>query len=492
LDAAQPDLQDSIAPLRRTPYLGQVILIATVYFAAAKLSLLLAIPPGYASAVWPSSGIALAAVLLLGNRVWPGIWIGAAAVNYTVNGSSSLSALIGVGNLLEALVGAALIRRSIGLPYRFDRGEDVVRFVVIAASSSTVAATSGVGSLAVFGSVSSSEFLQNWFTWWGGDTVGVIIMTPLALSWSARDTTAVWPWTKRIEGACFGLLLVAVAWVIFGSAKEQLTVFPLVFVIVPFIIWAAFRFRQREVTLTNMATCSIAIWYTVGGRGPFASASLNETLLLLLAFVSTVVTTGLVLSAVERQRRRTAGELQGALRDLEEQAIRDPMTGLYNRRYLRDFLLRELLRSRRAEAALAVIMMDLDQFKQVNDTFGHDAGDIVLMEVTTVLRNSVRGSDMVCRFGGEEFVLVLTDSTAEVALRRCEEIRSALRLLQPKYQGRALGNPTASFGVALFPYHADDHDSLIKASDSALYDAKRSGRDRIAISSTRVVSAGST
>jgi diguanylate cyclase (GGDEF)-like protein len=249
---------------------------------------------------------------------------------------------------------------------------------------------------------------------------------------------------------------------------------------VAFIIWAAFRFGQREVTLANTATCSIAIWYTVGGRGPFAFASLNETLLLLLAFVSTVVTTGLVLSAVVGQRTRTAEALQRALRELEEQAIRDPMTGLYNRRYLLDFLDRELTRASRAGVSLAVIMMDLDRFKQVNDTFGHDAGDFVLTEVAKLLKKSVRGSDMVCRFGGEEFLLVLTDATPEIALRRCEEMRVAIKRLEPIYRDRRLGQPTASFGVALFPQHADGHDALIRASDEALYEAKRCGRDRIA------------
>lgn len=484
MDAAQGGLQDSIATIRRAPYLGQVGLIAVAYFAAAKLSLPLAIPPGYATAVWPPSGIALAAMLVLGNRVWPGIWIGAALVNFSINAPASLAPLIGCGNTLEALAGAALMRRYIGVPYRFDNGEDVVRFVAVSASSAIVAATFGVGSIAFTGSMSSSEFLQNLWTWWEGDTVGIIIITPLILTWSMRDA-AVWSWHKKIEAASFGLLLLVAARVIFGGAREQFAVFPLVFIIVPFIVWAAFRFGQRQVTLANTATCSIAIWYTVEGRGPFALASLNETLLLLLAFVSTVVTTGLVLSAVMGQRSRTAELLRLALRDLEERAIRDPMTGLYNRRYLWDFLERELIKAKRAETALAMIMIDLDQFKRVNDTFGHDAGDLVLLEFASLLKKSVRGSDMVCRFGGEEFVIVLTEATPEIALRRCEEIRAAMKLLQPNYRGRVLDNPTASFGVALFPHHADGQDALIRAADQALYEAKRSGRDRIAIVSAR-------
>ncbi len=119
-------MQAPIASVRLAPVWAQAGLLAAIYFAAAKLSLLLAIPPGYATAVWPPSGIALAAMLVLGSRVWPGVWIGAALVNLTVESSWFASALIGTGNTLEALAGATLIRRFIGVPYRFERGEDVV------------------------------------------------------------------------------------------------------------------------------------------------------------------------------------------------------------------------------------------------------------------------------------------------------------------------------------------------------------------------------
>jgi diguanylate cyclase (GGDEF)-like protein len=466
-------------------------LVAAVYFAAAKLSLLLAIPPGYATAVWPPSGIAVAAVLLLGNRIWPAVWSGAALVNFTVDGSILPGAFIAFGNSLEALTGAALIRREIGVFYEFDSGEDVVKFVVIAATSAIVAATIGIASIAVHDPVPTLELAQNAWTWWEGDAIGIIMVTPLVMSWSVREPR-VWTRQKKIEAAAFGLTLLVAARLIFGGDGEPFMVFPLVFMIPPIIIWTAFRFGQREVTLASTAACSVAIWYTIQGRGPFALASLNETLLLLLAFVSTVVMTGLALSAVVAQRSRATEALQRALDDLAEQAIRDPMTGLFNRRFLREFLARELIRARRAGTGLAVIMMDLDHFKRVNDSFGHDAGDLVLIEVAAMLKKSIRGSDIVCRFGGEEFVLVLTDATRASALRRCEEIRAAIGRLEPTHRGNSLGNPTASFGVALFPDHAEDADGLINASDAALYEAKNAGRDCIVTSSARTGGAASS
>src|SRR5258706_15673001 len=154
---------------------------AAVSLAAAKFSLLLAMPPGYASAVWPPSGIALAAALALGNRVWPGVWVGAALVNLTVESSWLASALIGTGNTLEALAGATLIRRFIGVPYRFERAEDVLKFIALSALSATVAATIG-GVPLVFGhALPSSQVLANWWTWWQGDLSGIAAVSPLVV-----------------------------------------------------------------------------------------------------------------------------------------------------------------------------------------------------------------------------------------------------------------------------------------------------------------------
>src|SRR4030081_1814676 len=133
----------ALASLRSGAYAGQVALLAAVYFATAKLALILAIPPGYAGAVWPPSGVALAAILMFGARLWPGVWIGAALANFTINSSVFAAVIIGTGNTLEGLPGAILIRRFIGIPYRFERGEDVIIFMAAAALSSAIAAAFG-------------------------------------------------------------------------------------------------------------------------------------------------------------------------------------------------------------------------------------------------------------------------------------------------------------------------------------------------------------
>lgn len=475
-------MQDSVAVIRQVSNLAQVCLLAGVYFATAKLSLLFAIPPGYATAVWPPSGIAVAATLLFGNRIWPGIWIGAALANYTVNSSLFAAVMIGTGNTLEAIAGATLIQFLIGVPYRFERGEDVVKFVALAALSATIAATVALVPLAFANSLSWRELFRNWLTWWQGDATGIIIVAPLVLSWCIRDAGA-WTRQKQMEGIAFGFLLLAAASVVFVNVAAPLAPFARAFVILPFIIWAAFRFSQREVTTVTAAVCAIAVWDTVASLGSTASVSLNESLLLLLAFISTLVITGLVLSAVVGERSRAMDQLREAMQDLRAQAVTDPLTNLLNRRYMGEFLPRELIRTRRQGNSLAVIMIDVDHFKRFNDRFGHDAGDLVLTQVAELLKAHIRGSDIACRYGGEEFALVLPDTTLEGAHRRAESIRAAIKRLELSHDGRPIDNVTASLGVALFPHHAAESDALVRASDEALYEAKRAGRDRVVISS---------
>src|SRR5947208_14375386 len=151
---------------RPVPYLAKVALLAAVYFSAAKIALLVAIPPGYATAVWPPSGIALAGVLLLGSRIWPGIWLGASLVNVAVQSSLVAATLMGAGNTLEALAGAALFRAAIGPPGAFGRGEDVVKFVVIAVASAALAATAAAAPRAFAPALRPPGCSWHRWAWW--------------------------------------------------------------------------------------------------------------------------------------------------------------------------------------------------------------------------------------------------------------------------------------------------------------------------------------
>jgi diguanylate cyclase (GGDEF)-like protein/PAS domain S-box-containing protein len=168
------------------------------------------------------------------------------------------------------------------------------------------------------------------------------------------------------------------------------------------------------------------------------------------------------------------------LRDsLRELALRDGLTGLYNRRYMEDALDREIHRAERSGKPVAVVMIDIDQFKRFNDKFGHDAGDFVLSALARAVMKNIRPSDMACRYGGEEFCVVLPEATLACAMDRAEQMRLAIRDTNLTHLGQTLPAPTASFGVAVHPGNGSRPADLLKAADEALYRAKHEGRDRV-------------
>src|SRR5256886_12310956 len=237
--------------------------------------------------------MARAAFRARGPRLWPGVWIGSALANLSIDASIPSAIIIATGSTLQALVVSALLRRHVGIPYRFRHVQQVVKFFALSALGATIAPTMALLPLALLYPLPGADLFANWRTWWQGDTSGILIFTPLILSWSVRGAVQ---WTPRraLEGLLLAALLLAATHVAFSSG------FGRTFVVVPLIVWAAFRFGQREVTTAIAVVCALALWYTLSEEsGPFAAAPLNESLLLLLlAFISAVVFTGLILCAV--------------------------------------------------------------------------------------------------------------------------------------------------------------------------------------------------
>lgn len=169
--------------------------------------------------------------------------------------------------------------------------------------------------------------------------------------------------------------------------------------------------------------------------------------------------------------------------ELHDMAIHDSLTGVFNRRYMEEYFRQEIYRAARKGGSIGVIMMDLDHFKAVNDTLGHEAGDIVLKEIGIFLSNNIRKSDIVCRIGGDEFVIIMPEEPLEVTIERAEQLNRDFKLLQKKgEEKKLLENVTLSFGVATFPTHGSTPDEVLKAADQALYTAKEKGRDQVCVS----------
>ncbi len=167
---------------------------------------------------------------------------------------------------------------------------------------------------------------------------------------------------------------------------------------------------------------------------------------------------------------------------LENQSIRDGLTNLFNRRFMESALERELHRAARQKTSLALMIVDVDHFKMFNDTFGHEAGDAVLREAAECLRNSARAEDIVCRFGGEEFVIILPEIAKEVALERAELFRKKVSGIQMHFRGDPLRKISISIGLSMYPETAARGEDLIREADQALYQAKALGRNRVQLS----------
>jgi diguanylate cyclase (GGDEF)-like protein len=164
---------------------------------------------------------------------------------------------------------------------------------------------------------------------------------------------------------------------------------------------------------------------------------------------------------------------------LRNQAIRDALTGLFNRRYLEETMERELSRNKRQGTALGVIMLDLDHFKEYNDTYGHNSGDELLVALGQLIQDQVRREDIACRYGGEEFLLVMPGASTEVTLQRAQELNQAVKQLHTS--SSSLKPITISAGVAIYPNNGANAKDVIRAADAALYRAKAEGRDRVVV-----------
>ncbi len=299
------------------PFALQAGVLAVVYFAVAKASLVLAIPPGYATAVWPPAGIALVALWRGGLRLWPGVLVGATAANYTIE-SLPASLAVGCGNCLEAVAGAWLMQRLLDDPRGpFSQPRYTMRFFAIALGSALIAATLGTLALDASGALPPGGWWENWGTWWLGDATGMMIVAPLLVAW-IRPGRVVWTPPRIAEGATVLVLMVLVAGeIFFGWIFASQHSMPLTYLLVPFIIWAAIRFAAREASTLCAVVSAIALVATVTGSGPFAGRSLNESLILQQVFVSTLVATGLVLAALMRSLRRANETMRLAREEME-------------------------------------------------------------------------------------------------------------------------------------------------------------------------------
>jgi diguanylate cyclase (GGDEF)-like protein len=437
-----------------------VAILAAVYFVAGKLGLQLAYVHASATAVWPCTGIAMAALLVYGYRVWPGILIGAFLVNLTTAGTVETSIGIAIGNTLEGLAGCYLVNRFAHGKDAFARAQDIFKFALLAGmAATTVSATIGVATLAVGGVANWAAFGSIWCTWWLGDAIGAVLVTPLLLLWWENPRLA---WTREqiTELAFLFIGLFTVTWSVFGEPfHSELKNYPLEYLCIPFLVWAAYRFGRRKAATALCALAAIATWGTLHGFGPFARESRNTSLLLLQAFMGIMAITTMALAAEVSEHRRA----QERVRNL---AVSDPLTGLANYRQLVEALETEIKRFGRNERPFVVLLLDLDGLKKINDAQGHLAGSRALCRLADMLRLYSREMDTAARYGGDEFVLILPETDAEAA--RLVAQRISKRLAEDGEEPKI----SVSIGMAIYPDDGETVNEILGAADRDLYREK--------------------
>ncbi|HMD37816.1 MAG TPA: MASE1 domain-containing protein [Candidatus Acidoferrum sp.] len=445
--------------------------LAGVYFAAGKLGLQLAYVHASATAVWPCTGIAIAALLVYGYRVWPGILVGAFFVNLTTAGTVGTSVVSAVGDTLEAAAACYLVTRFARGKEAFERASDIFKFTVLAGLAATsISATVGVTTLAASGFANWAAYGSIWLTWWLGDAVGAVMVTPLLLLWKEHPRLA---WNRRqwieLGALCVGLN--AISWILFGGfLHEELKNYPLEYLCIPFLIWVGFRFGRREAATALCVLAGIASWGTMHGYGPFARESQNTSLLLMQAFMGIIAITTLALAAEVAEHKRA----EERVRNL---AVSDPLTGLANYRQLVEALETEIKRYGRTERRFVVLLLDLDGLKMINDAHGHIVGSRALCRLADMLRLYSREMDTAARYGGDEFVVILPETDLDAA--RMVAQRISRRLAEDGEEPKL----SVSIGIAIYPEDGETIHEIMGAADRDLYREKGVPKKRFVLPS---------
>ena len=463
-----------------------IVGVAATYYLAAQFGLGLQLVLEQVTPLWPSTGVALVCLLLLGGRIWPGITLGAFLVNAPLGPSTWAVVAIAIGNTLAPLCAYWMLRR-VGFRIELDRLRDGLSLVALGAMTAMlVSASVGSVALLVADAIPASDFWPVWSVWWTGDAMGVLVIAPLLLFLRTarlpRGVSVRW-WVE------FVAVLASTA--IVTAAVTQASV-ALLFLIFPLLTWAALRFQMGGATLSVLIASVLTIRAAEVGSGPFAGRDVLGKMIILQAFNGSAALTGLLLAVITTERTTAYQRLKRAYRQLTDaataqealqhqlahRAVHDPLTGLPNRVVLAERL--EWALGRAGGDSHAVLLLDLDGFKDINDTFGHPCGDDILVNVSRRLLAAAPTDAVVARLGGDEFaILVEAVPDQRQALAQAERIVEAIR---PPFaiDGQQMFLSTSIGLVTIEPSQRPmSPTDALRDADFALYAAKEAGKNRV-------------
>jgi diguanylate cyclase len=475
-----------VLPLRDPARLWLPLGAGVAFFVATLLGIYLSRLVDNTAAIWIPNGILLAALLARADRALALFGAGAAAsfaANLATEHGIAASLIVTAGNMAEVGVAAWAIRRWAGSGFLFTRVAGAVRFTLIAGLlAPAVGATVAAAGLAAL----DSEFLDVWGRWFVGDALGLLIITPILVILDARwrqGADAVL--AARPRGEVAGLLAgtLASAAIVFAIPAEAA-----LFLLLPLVLVATFRMGPFGAAAACVIIAGVGVWETVHGHGPVALFDGPEPMRILYfqLFLGVLFLSALPVAAALSERQALSAELaaafdaaRSAAASFYDQASTDELTGVATRRRFLERLREEVAAARVRGTDLALLVLDVDHFKAINDAHGHPAGDQMLRTIADTCREATRGRDLVGRLGGEEFAVLMPDATAEGAAAVSERLRLAVAAARIDAGNGVTMRATVSLGLATL--RGQDGDRLLSDADRALYAAKRAGRNRLTI-----------
>ncbi len=436
-------------------WIGLNLFVGLLYSLAAYLGLYLAVPPGYATPIFPSSGIALGAVLVWGPAVLPGVFLGSFVVNaylsiqeHPILFSYAIGAVIGTGALLQAYFGFYIIRKWINLNNQLDLLNEILWFALLSGPvSSIVNATWSDAFLLLAGVSAKSNIFNNWLTWWMGDSIGILIFTPVFLILFAKPVNE---WRKKIIPIVLPLLLS------FGI-----------------VVAANITFHHTQLSHIQYISQldlkktieKIYLWYAWS---------------LLLSGMIFCVFINIILFIIYGQKNQIQKKVEEQTHTLNKLAHFDLLTALPNRLSFLEKLAESVYEAKKHHNSIAVCFVDIDNFKQVNDNFGHPTGDELLKKLAKLIRTKLHANDFMARLGGDEFGIIINDVYSKEHLENW--LHGLIQFVnQPIQLNSFQVTRTISVGVALYPESSQIPDELLRIADIAMYRAKESGRNNFQI-----------
>ena len=493
------------------------ISVALVYLVLGLLGQTMAIAPGNVTPVWPPSGFALAIIFIFGKSMWPGIFLGAFIVNtHAFFDISSLNTFISAivagltisaGSLLQLVLGSWILKERLNTPI-YGTPSAFLFFSIATPIICLVSSSIGTASLFLANETSGSECIRIWTTWWLGDTLGIILAAPIILmAYDLRPTPHIKP-AVLMSLAALVLTTLFSFGVFFNDAMSH---YPLAFLSLPVLLFFSFQFGRFETMIAALVLAALATILTCHGKGQFVVGNLNTSLLLLQLFIAITTVTAVTIAILSHNHKKTEQllrkenyqcsmnetELLSLKKNLEEKVTQrteelilaknlaeqlartDPLTDMKNRRAFFEQYQYIYNLANRHEQTLALMIIDIDHFKKINDSYGHDFGDHVLRLIANVILNTIRESEISARLGGEEFVVLIPQSDAHNATFLAEKIRSSIEENEVRFEGTRIP-VTASIGITQHNRkETETMKSILSRADKALYMAKTQGRNRV-------------